>query len=102
MDNNKIAIVISYIVFLAIPVVAIYLIYRKVIAPIASPINNFFSESKKIINKGTDAIDIIFEPLDESMTEEEKEEYKEVYKNEAIKNILDPREWMTNLSYWWS
>lgn len=32
----------------------------------------------------------------------EEKEYNETFATEAVKNLLDPREWYNNISYWWS
>jgi len=104
--NNKIAIIISYLFFLAVPVLFLYIIYIKFakspFGKIANIGNSLLGEAENVYNKAGNAMSAILEPLDKNLTEDEKSKYIKTFAKESVKNLLDPREWVENLSYWWS
>ncbi len=106
INNNKITEIIVYLIYLAIPMLILYFIYQKFLksplGKVAKFGNDFIKTGEEIYLKAGNAISAIIEPLDENLTEEEKSEYITTFAKESVKNILDPREWYENLSYWWS
>lgn len=88
--------------FLLLIIYFAYKIYNSTIGKAARAANSAMSTAQKIYDRGNEMMTEILKPIDENLTEEERKEYVETFANESVKNLLDPREWLTNLSFWWS
>lgn len=100
--KNTIYIIYGFIILTIIA--AIYYIY-KLLDPFRKVSTAYTSVEKvilKVADKAENAITEIMKPIDPHLTEEEKKEYKETFIKESVKNILNPSEWLNNISYWWS